>query len=89
MTNLGQLSFNITDIASSVGSHVHQRRPLVARRVTNSSAFYTATTQQFIGASDFYQNTPTNYRDPQTAQWNLTVEANCRVTWRRVSATSE
>jgi len=45
-----------------------------APRYQFPAPFYTATTQQFIGASDFYQNTPTNYRDPQTAQWNLTVE---------------
>jgi hypothetical protein len=28
----------------------------------------------FAGTGDFYQNTPINYRDPQSAQWNLTVE---------------
>jgi hypothetical protein len=26
------------------------------------------------GTGDFYQNTITNYRDPQSAQWNLTIE---------------
>jgi hypothetical protein len=26
------------------------------------------------GTGDFYQNVATNYRDPQSAQWNLTVE---------------
>jgi hypothetical protein len=26
------------------------------------------------GTGDFYQNTLTNYRDPQSAQWNFTVE---------------
>jgi hypothetical protein len=29
---------------------------------------------QRLPAPDFYQNTLTNYRDPQSAQWNLTVE---------------
>ncbi|HXM34739.1 MAG TPA: TonB-dependent receptor, partial [Pyrinomonadaceae bacterium] len=75
MTNLGQLSFNITDIASSVVRTYTNADPVSgAPRYQFPAPFYTATTQQFIGASDFYQNTPTNYRDPQTAQWNLTVE---------------
>src|SRR3984893_606965 len=75
MTNLGQLSFNITDIASSVVRTYTNADPVSgAPRYQFPAPFYTATTQQFIGASDFYQNTPTNYRDPQTAQWNLTFE---------------
>jgi len=48
--------------------------PTEAPRYQFPAPFFAATTQQFIGASDFYQNTPTNYRDPQTAQWNLTIE---------------
>src|SRR5215470_12359572 len=75
MTNLGQLSFNITDIASSVVRTYTNADPATAApRYQFPSPFYSATVQQFIGASDFYQNTPTNYRDPQSAQWNLTVE---------------
>jgi hypothetical protein len=75
MTNLGQLSFNITDIASSVVRTYTNADPVTgAPRYQFPSPFYSATVRQFIGASDFYQNTPTNYRDPQSAQWNLTVE---------------
>jgi hypothetical protein len=75
MTNLGQLSFNITDIASSVVRTYTNADPVTgAPRYQFPSPFYSATAGQFIGASDFYQNTPTNYRDPQSAQWNLTVE---------------
>jgi Carboxypeptidase regulatory-like domain/TonB dependent receptor len=75
MTNLGQLSFNITDIASSVVRTYTNADPATgAPRYQFPSPFYAATTQEFIGSSDFYQNTPTNYRDPQSAQWNLTVE---------------
>jgi len=75
MTNLGQLSFNITDIASSVVRTYTNADPVTgAPRFRFPSPFYSATVQQFIGSSDFYQNTPTNYRDPQSAQWNLTVE---------------
>ena len=75
MTNLGQLSFNITDIASSVVRTYTNADPVTgAPRYRFPSPFYAATTREFIGSSDFYQNTPTNYRDPQSAQWNLTVE---------------
>jgi hypothetical protein len=75
MTNLGQLSFNITDIASSVVRTYTNADPVTgAPRYQFPSPFYAATTQEFIGSSDFYQNTPTTYRDPQSAQWNLTVE---------------
>ncbi|HEY7181683.1 MAG TPA: TonB-dependent receptor, partial [Blastocatellia bacterium] len=75
MTNLGQLSFNITDIASSVVRTYTNADPVTgAPRYQFPSPFFSATTQEFIGSSDFYQNTPTNYRDPQSAQWNLTVE---------------
>jgi Carboxypeptidase regulatory-like domain len=74
MTNLGQLSFNTTNIDVSV-----------VRTTGNSFAngqpayqFPSARTQDapsaIAGTGDFYQNTLTNYRDPQSAQWNLTVE---------------
>jgi hypothetical protein len=75
MSNLGQLSFNITDIASSVVRTYTNADPVTgAPRYQFPAPFFNATAQQFIGFSDFYQNTPTNYRDPQSAQWNLTVE---------------
>ena len=75
MTNLGQLSFNVTDIASSVVRTYTNADPVTgAPRYQFPAPFYAATAQQFIGASDFYQNTPTSYRDPQSAQWNLTIE---------------
>ena len=74
MTNLGQLSFNTTNIDVSV-----------VRTTANSFAngqpayqFPSVRTPdnpaQIAGTGDFYQNTLTNYRDPQSAQWNLTVE---------------
>jgi carboxypeptidase family protein len=75
MTNLGQLSFNITDVASSVVRTYTNADPATgAPRYQLPSPFYAATTQEFIGSSDLYQNTATNYRDPQSAQWNLTIE---------------
>jgi hypothetical protein len=74
MTNLGQLSFNTTNI--SVG--VVRTTP---NAVNNGQAVYQfpdVTTPisplSIAGTGDFYQNTPINYRDPQSAQWNLTIE---------------
>ncbi len=74
MTNLGQLSFNTTNIDVSVVR-------TTANSFTNLQPAYqfpSARTQDIpsgiAGTGDFYQNTLTNYRDPQSAQWNLTVE---------------
>ena len=74
MTNLGQLSFNTTNIDVAVV------------RTTPNSILNGLPAFQFpnvrtpddpltiAGTGDFYQNVPTDYRDPQSAQWNLTVE---------------
>jgi hypothetical protein len=74
MTNLGQLSFNTTNISVGVVR-------TTANAIQNGQAAYqfpnvtTAVSPLAIaGTGDFYQNTPINYRDPQSAQWNLTVE---------------
>jgi hypothetical protein len=74
MTNLGQLSFNTTNISVGVVR-------TTANALQNGQAAYrfpdvtTAVSSQAIaGTGDFYQNTPINYRDPQSAQWNLTLE---------------
>ena len=74
MTNLGQLSFNTTNIDVSVvrttansltgGQPAYQFPSVRTRDVPATVA----------GTGDFYQNTLTNYRDPQSAEWNLTVE---------------
>ena len=75
MTNLGQLSFNTTNIDVAV-----------VRTTFNPNATTGAPTYQFpavrtpdnplliAGTGDFYQNTLTNFRDPQSAQWNFTIE---------------
>jgi hypothetical protein len=74
MTNLGQLSFNTTNIDVSVVR-------TTANSFTNGQPAYqfpsvrTADNPATIaGTGDFYQNTLTDYRDPQSAQWNFTVE---------------
>jgi hypothetical protein len=74
MTSLGQLSFNTTNIAVAV-----------VRTTANGSAsgqpafqFPAVRTPDnpltVAGTGDFYQNVNLNYRDPQSAQWNFTVE---------------
>jgi hypothetical protein len=74
MTNLGQLSFNTTNISVGVVR-------TTANAVQNGQPVYQfpnvtipVNPLTFAGTGDFYQNTPINYRDPQSAQWNLTVE---------------
>ena len=74
MTNLGQLSFNTRNIDVAV-----VRTTLNPN--TNGNPTYqfpsvrTPDNPSLIaGTGDFYQNTLTDYRDPQSAQWNLTVE---------------
>lgn len=75
MTNLGQLSFNTTNIDVSV---VRTTFNAIPGTNTPSYQFPSARTPDnpllIAGTGDFYQNTLTNYRDPQSAQWNLTVE---------------
>jgi Carboxypeptidase regulatory-like domain len=74
MTNLGQLSFNTTNIDVSVVR-------TTANSLTNGQSAYQFPSVRtpdnpalIAGTGDFYQNTITNYRDPQSAQWNLTIE---------------
>jgi len=86
MTNLGQLSFNTTNISVGVvrttANTVQNGRPAYQFPNVSTPASPTA----LAGTGDFYQNTPTNYRDPQSAQWNLTVERELmRDTTLRVS----
>jgi len=86
MTNLGQLSFNTTNIHVSVvrtTSNVVQN----GQPAYQFPAVRTADDPLTIaGTGDFYQNTPINYRDPQSAQWNLTLERELvRDTTLRVS----
>jgi hypothetical protein len=74
MTNLGQLSFNTTNIDVAVVR-------TTANSVSSGQPAYQFPSvrtpdvpSQIAGTGDFYQNTITNYRDPQSAQWNLTAE---------------
>jgi hypothetical protein len=75
MTNLGQLSFNTTNIHVSVVRTTYNQ-PTAAG--TPSYQFPSVRTPDdpltVAGTGDFYQNTPINFRDPQSAQWNFTLE---------------
>ena len=74
MTNLGQLSFNTTNISVAVV----RTTPNGVQNGQPAYQFPNVTTPvnplTLAGTGDFYQNTPINYRDPQSAQWNFTVE---------------
>jgi hypothetical protein len=74
MTSLGQLSFDTTNINVGIvqttanllaNGQAAFRFPAVAAPVNAA---------QVAGTGDFYQNVDLNFRDPQSAQWNLTVE---------------
>jgi hypothetical protein len=74
MTNLGQLSFNTTNIHVAVvrttpNSLQNGQPAYVFPNIRTPDDPLTA-----AGTGDFYQNTPIDYRDPQSAQWNLTLE---------------
>jgi hypothetical protein len=75
MTNLGQLSFNTTNIDVSVVRTTFNPNPTTNAPTYQFPSVRTPDNPLLIaGTGDFYQNTLTNYRDPQSAQWNLTVE---------------
>jgi hypothetical protein len=75
MTNLGQLSFNTTNIHVSVVRTTSNPNPISGAPTYQFPYVRTADNPLTIaGTGDFYQNTLTNFRDPQSAQWNLTLE---------------
>ena len=75
ITSLGQLSFNTTNIdvgvvRTTANSLLANGLPAyqfpLARTASNPVAV--------AGTGDFYQNVDLHYRDPQSAQWNFTIE---------------
>src|SRR5260370_22128745 len=74
MTSLGQLSFDTTNI------NVGIVQPTANQLPSGEPAFhFTAVGAPVIpslvaGTGDFYQNVNLHFRDPQSAQWNVTVE---------------
>jgi len=75
MTSLGQLSFNTTNIDVSV---VRTTANSLLPNGQPAYQFPLVRTQDSLltiaGTGDFYQNVNLGYRDPQSAQWNFTVE---------------
>jgi len=75
MTNLGQLSFNTTNIDVAVVRTTLNPDPTTKAPTYQFPSVRTTDNPALIaGTGDFYQNTLTDYRDPQSAQWNFTVE---------------
>jgi hypothetical protein len=74
MTNLGQLSFNTTNIDVSVVRTTFNPGPNTTPTYQFPSVRTPDNPLLIAGTGDFYQNTLTDFRDPQSAQWNLTVE---------------
>jgi hypothetical protein len=74
MTSLGQLSFNTTNINVGIvrtasNLQANGQPAFVFPNVTAALA-----PADIAGTGDFYQNVNIHYRDPQSAQWNVTVE---------------
>ncbi len=74
MTSLGQLSFNTTNINVGVVQTTANLQSNGQAAFTFPNAKAALTPSQVAGTGDFYQNTNLHFRDPQAAQWNLTVE---------------
>jgi hypothetical protein len=75
MTNLGQLSFNTTNVDVAVVRTTFNPDPKANAPTYQFPSARTPDNASLIaGTGDFYQNTLTDYRDPQSAQWNFTVE---------------
>ncbi len=74
MVNVGQLSFNTTNIHVSVMRTTNNPLPNGQPSYQFPSVRTPDDPLAIAGTGDFYQNTTADYRDPQSAQWNLTVE---------------
>jgi hypothetical protein len=74
MTSLGQLSFDTTNINVGIVRTTANQLPN-GRAAFQFPAVRTADDPLLIaGTGDFYQNVNLHFRDPQSAQWNVTVE---------------
>jgi hypothetical protein len=74
MTSLGQLSFNTTNINVGVVRTTANQLPNGQPAFQFPATSVALSPAAVAGTGDFYQNVNLNYRDPQSAQWNLTVE---------------
>ena len=74
MTSLGQLSFNTTNINVGVVQTTANLLPNGQAAFQFPNVAAPLTPAQSAGTGDFYQNVNLHFRDPQSAQWNFTVE---------------
>lgn len=74
MTSLGQLSFNTTNINVGIVRTTSNQLPNGQAAFQFPNVTAALTPAQVAGTGDFYQNVNLRYRDPQSAQWNVTVE---------------
>jgi hypothetical protein len=74
MTSLGQLSFNTTNINVGVVRTTSNQLPNGQPAFQFPAVGLIPTPATAAGTGDFYQNVDLRYRDPQSAQWNITVE---------------
>ncbi|HEY1947342.1 MAG TPA: TonB-dependent receptor [Bryobacteraceae bacterium] len=74
MTSLGQLSFNTTNINQGIVQTSANQLSNGVPAFQFPAVAAPTTPAQVAGTGDFYQNVNLNYRDPQSAQWNVTME---------------
>ena len=74
ITNLGQLSFNTTNINVSVVRTTPNAIVNGKPQFQFPSVSIPDNPLTIAGTQDLYQNVNLHYRDPQAAQWNFTVE---------------
>jgi hypothetical protein len=74
MTSLGQLSFNTTNINVGIVQTTFNLLPDGQPAFRFPSVQTPQTPSLVAGTGDFYQNVNLHYRDPQSAQWNVTAE---------------
>jgi len=73
--NLGQFSVNSSDDNVAVVRVYQNANPATgAPRYQFPNAIFQAPPQSFIGSTNIDMNVPVGFRDPQSNQWNLTLE---------------
>ena len=74
MTSLGQLSFNTTNINVGIVRTTLNQLPAGQAAFQFPNVTTTVDPLLIAGTGDFYQNVNLHYRDPQSAQWNVTLD---------------
>ena len=74
MTSLGQLSFDTTNINVGIVQTTANQLPSGEPAFRFPAVGAPVIPSLVAGTGDFYQNVNLHFRDPQSAQWNVTVE---------------